>query len=172
MTAVGRRRLRVLFKIGLLVCLPLTGYFWAQTGVSAAAIAMSVICVVMALGAEGFASAAETELSQIKARSASEERSFETEVQTKDEKIRQMDRIVETLSNQNHDLRGKLVSIHGEIHRMGTEAPRREAKAEAPRREAPAAQPEQSAQQEAAQQEPQGGTGADITDISTLRSRR
>ena len=58
MTADGLRRLRVFFKFGLLVSLPVAGYLWAQTGVSAAAIAMSTVCVVMALGAEGLASAA------------------------------------------------------------------------------------------------------------------
>ncbi len=163
MTSVGRRRLRVLFKIGLLVCLPFTGYLWAQAGVSPVAIAMSVVCMVMALGAEGFASAAETELSQMKAQSDLEERNFQIESTTRDERIRQMDRIVETLSNQNHDLRGKLVSIHGEINRLQDGPP-------------PGRPPEPPAlrvkEPESPREEASGATGAEVTDISSLRSRR
>ena len=67
MTADGLRRLRVFFKFGLLVSLPVAGYLWAQTGVSAAALAMTAVCVVMALGAEGLASAAESRLARMRA---------------------------------------------------------------------------------------------------------
>ena len=155
MTADGLRRLRVFFKFGLLVSLPVAGYLWAQTGVSAAAISMSAVCVVMALGAEGLASAAETRLSRLRAIADAGDRGFQTEINNKDERIRQMDRIVETLSNQNHDLRGKLVSIHGEAHRVETEyaelfpeTPTSETEAEA------------------------GEGSGEVTDISSLRSRR
>ena len=159
MTADGRRRLRVFFKFGLLVCLPLTGYLWAAAGVSALAIAMSAVCVVMALGAEGLASVAESHLSQLKTIADTEERSFNADVNTRDEKIRQMDRIVETLSNQNHDLRGKLVSIHGEIHRLNEEMPETE-----PSAVEPAAPSNDKPKQEEA--------SGDVTDITSLRSRR
>ena len=108
MTTDGLRRLRVVFKFGLLVSLPVAGYLWAQTGTSALT------------------------------------------VTSKDEKIRQMDRIVETLSNQNHDLRGKLISLHGEVHRAQDGAS------------------ELPAQDGAAEAEPTG----DVTDLSTLRNRR
>ena len=163
MTSVGRRRLRVLFKIGLILCLPFTGYLWAQSGVSPVAIAMSVVCIVLALGAEGLASSAETELSQLKSRSDLEERSFQAEAATRDEKVRQMDRIVETLSNQNHDLRSKLVSIHGEIHRL---------KDEKPARAVPEPSPVRAAEAESREADQPGSTGADVTDLASLRSRR
>jgi TolA-binding protein len=163
MTSVGRRKLRVLFKIGLIVCLPLTGYLWAQSGVSTAAIAMSVVCMVMALGAEGFASAAEAELSQIRAQSDLEERNFQAQATNKEEKIRQMDRIVETLSNQNHDLRSKLVSIHGEIHRT---------KGEPSRHAVPDPSAVRVAESEQPSEETPGSTGAAVTDLASLRFRR
>lgn len=125
MTADGRRRLRVFFKFGLLVSLPLTGYLWAANGtnsMSPLVIAMTLVSVVMALGAEGLASVAESELAQLKAQADSEVKQWNTDIAGREERIRQMDRIIETLSNQNHDLRGKLVSIHSEVHRLRDEA--------------------------------------------------
>lgn len=124
MTSEGRRRLRVLFKFGLLVCLPLTGYLWAmpaESSVSLGAMVMTALSVVMALGAEGLASIAESELTHLKAQTAAEDKQWTVEIAGREEKIRQMDRIIETLSNQNHDLRGKLVSVHGEMHRLRDE---------------------------------------------------
>lgn len=121
MTSEGRRKFRVLFKFGLLVSLPLTGYLWAlpsQASVSMGVLVMTVLSVILALGAEGLASVAETELSQLKAQAAAEDQQRAAEIAGRDEKIRQMDRIIETLSNQNHDLRGKLVSVHGEMTRL------------------------------------------------------
>lgn len=124
MTSEGRRRLRVLFKFGLLVSLPLTGYLWAlpnQSSLSISVMIMTALSVVMALGAEGLASVAESELTQLKAKASLEDKQWTAEIAGRDEKIRQMDRIIETLSNQNHDLRGKLVSVHGEMHRLRDE---------------------------------------------------
>ena len=157
MTANWRRTVRLLFKFGLLVSLPLAGYLWAQTGVSTLAIAMSAVCVVMALGAEGLASGAEATLSQLRAEADTEERAFLSEASSRDEKIRQMDRIVETLSNQNHDLRGKLVSLHGEMHRLDAEMGEL----------LPG-----TTEDEPAAGEGQEETGGDITDLSSLRTRR
>lgn len=149
MTNNGMRRLRVVFKFGLLVSLPLAGYLWALTGPSMMTIATSAFCVVLALGAEGLASAAESRLAHLRAAEDEEERIFQIAAATRAEKIRQMDRIVETLSNQNHDLRGKLISLHGEVHR--TQAERGEIDAE------PTAEP---------------AAGGEVTDLSTLRNRR
>lgn len=162
MTADWRRTLRLFFKFGLLVCLPLTGYLWAQLGVSAPVVVMAAVCVGMAVGAEGLASAAETRLSRMMTVSDAEEHAFQSEVATREERIRQMDRIVETLSNQNHDLRGKLVSLHGEVHRFDEQAA---LKHEA---EASAAAPEASTGEEQAA-EPESG---EVTDITSLRNRR
>ena len=159
MTAEGRRSLRVLFKAGLLISLPVTGYLWAQTGASTLAIAMTVVCGVMALGAELLASLAEADLATLRTVADAEDSNFEIQVTGKDEKIRQMDRIVETLSNQNHDLRGKLVSIHGEVHRINEETEHAAAAAEA-------------AGGEPSAEEPSEEPGGEVTDINSLRSRR
>jgi TolA-binding protein len=157
-----RRTLRLFFKFGLLVCLPLTGYLWAQMGVTALTIGMSAACVALAVGAEGLASAAESRLSRMMAVSDAEEQAFQTEVVSREERIRQMDRIVETLSNQNHDLRGKLVSLHGETHRFDEELAERPVVPVAePPAEAPAATEEEA--------EPASG---EVTDINALRNRR
>ncbi|MFO1132056.1 MAG: hypothetical protein U1E16_08615 [Hyphomicrobiales bacterium] len=161
MTADWRRKLRLFFKFGLLVCLPLTGYLWAQMGVSPAAVAMSVVCVGMAIGAEGLASAAESRLSHMLTVSDAEEQAFQTEVASREERLRQMDRIVETLSNQNHDLRGKLVSLHGEVHRFEEE--------EAVEKPVVEAAPEVPAASEDETAEP---TSGEVTDITSLRNRR
>ncbi len=161
MTSEGRRRVRVLFKFGLLVSLPLTGYLWAmpsQSTVSVGVMVMTALSVVMALGAEGLASVAESELSQLKARSASEDKQWASEIAGRDEKIRQMDRIIETLSNQNHDLRGKLVSVHGEMHRLREEA-------ESGRDAGDGIEDYDGAG-------PAGPTGGEVTEMKPLRSRR
>lgn len=159
MTADWRRTLRLFFKFGLLVCLPLTGYLWAQLGMSVPVMVMAAVCVGMAVGAEGLASAAETRLSRMMTVADAEEHAFQTEVATREERLRQMDRIVETLSNQNHDLRGKLVSLHGEVHRFDEQIAERPAEAPV---EAPAA----------SEEEPAEPTSGEVTDITSLRNRR
>lgn len=160
MTVGGQRKLRIFFKFGLLVSLPVTGYLWALLGVSPAAIAMSIVCVIMALGAEGLASSTESRLIQLRAVAETEEQTFNAEAATRDEKIRQMDRIVETLSNQNHDLRGKLVSLHGEAHRLMEETAALEGHTSTV-----APQPEDAPA-------PSEDGGGEVTDINALRNRR
>lgn len=157
MTVGARRKLRLFFKFGVLVCLPLTGYLWAMTGFAWQSIAMTAVCIVMAIGAEGLASVSESRLLNLRLAEETAERSFQTEAQARDEKIRQMDRIVETLSSQNHDLRGKLVSIHGEMHRVQEEHARLIP-------ETPAAAPD-------AAKTGDEESGAEVTDISSLRRR-
>lgn len=122
MTLDGQRTLRLFFKFGLLVSLPLAGYMWALMGLSPWTLGLGAVCLVMALGAEGLASTAEARLSQLKAVAGTEERAFEAETATREERIRQMDRVVDTLSNLNHDLRGKHLSLQGESHRLQEEA--------------------------------------------------
>lgn len=160
MTVGGRRKLRIFFKFGLLVSLPVTGYLWALSGASPLTIAMTAVCAVMALGAEGLASSTESRLQQLRGIAATEEQNFAAEANSRDEKIRQMDRIVETLSNQNHDLRGKLVSLHGEAHRLMEETAFIEGHAEP----TPA--------QPAADAPPSEDGGGEVTDINSLRNRR
>ena len=141
MTADGLRRLRVFFKFGLLVSLPVAGYLWAQTGVSAAALAMTAVCVVMALGAEGLASAAESRLARLRAIADAGDSGFQTDITNKDD----------------HDLRGKLMSIHGEAHRVESEYAELF-------RETPASETEADAEA--------GEGGGEVTDISSLRTQR
>lgn len=121
MTVNGRRKLRLFFKLGLLVSLPLAGYLWAVTGLSPWSIGVGALAVVMALGAESLASASETRLAELRALADEEDRKFAADKALHDEKVRQMDHVVETLSNQNHDLRGKLVSLHSDVHRLQEE---------------------------------------------------
>ena len=156
MTADWRRTARLLFKFGLLISLPLAGYLWAQTGVSPLAIGMSALCVAMALGAEGLASGAEARLARLRATADAEERSYSIQGTTQDERLRQMDRIVEPLSNQNHHLRGKLVTIHGEMHRLTEEVAQLPAEAE----------------HDPPSREDREDAVSDVTDISSLRTRR
>ena len=54
-------------------------------------------------------------------------------------------------------------SIHGEIHRL---------KDEPPARTAPEPSPVHAAEPESPQAETPGSTGADVTDLASLRSRR
>ena len=161
MTVNGRRSLRLFFKFGLLVSLPLTGYLWALTGQSPLSLAMTAVCVVMAIGAETLVTVQESHLNKMIAIDDGEERAFQSEAASRDERIRQMDRIVETLSNQNHDLRGKLVSIHGEVHRLQEETAHLGLDE--------VAEPEEAAVPEA-EEDPAEQPG-DITDISSLRRR-
>ena len=156
MTVGGHRKLRLFFKFGLLVCLPVTGYFWARSGISLQSIAFSVLCVIMAIGAEGLASAGESRLFSLRETEEEAERAFQVEAQSREERLRQMDRIVETLSNQNHDLRGKLVSLHGEVHRVNEEVAQL----------LPAAAEDTGEEQPASEE-----GGAEVTDISSLRRR-
>lgn len=161
MTMDGHRKLRLFFKFGLLASLPVAGYLWALTSVSPGtiplAIGVTALGVAMALGAEIFASAGESRLSRLRAEDAEAARKFQAESQSRDERLRQMDRIVETLSNQNHDLRGKLVSIHGEVHRLTEETSHLEA----------AATPAETT----AEKQPEEEAGADVTDINSVRRR-
>lgn len=157
MTVGARRKLRLFFKFGVLVCLPLTGYLWALTGFAWQSIAMTAVCVVMAIGAEGLASVSESRLLSLRLTEEAAEREYEAEAQLRDERLRQMDRIVETLSNQNHDLRGKLLSVHGEVHRVQEEHARLIP-------ETPVAAPKDAKPENEE-------SGAEVTDISSLRRR-
>ena len=158
MTAEGRRKLRVLFKFGLLVSLPITGYVWALPTATigpTGAFLLTIVSIALAFGAEGLASMAEFELSNLKTQSSKDGQNWTSEIARRDEKIRQMDRIIETLSNQNHDLRSKLVSVHSDMHRLRDEAEEKRAAIEV-----------------LAKDESSGLTAREIRDLMALRSRR
>ena len=115
MTVVGWRRWRLFLNFGLLVSLPLTGYLWAQLGVSPGAIAMSVASAVMAISAGVIESIEDALLANLLTTMDKEGRSFASQVADRDENVREMDRIVEVFSRKNDELRDIIVSAQGEM---------------------------------------------------------
>ena len=114
MTANNRRVLRMLCKALLLISLPLAGFVWAlpdeSTNMAAAAV-LTLVSLAVGFGAEFLASATENDIEELDARIAVDAQRRAHEIEIRDEKLRQFDRIVNLLSEQNHDLRGKLVSV-------------------------------------------------------------
>jgi hypothetical protein len=114
MIANKRRVLRMLCKALLLISLPLAGFVWAlpdDTINMAAAAVLSLISLTVGFGAEYLASSTENDIQELDARIAADAQRRADELAMRDEKIRQFDRIVNLLTEQNHDLRGKLVSV-------------------------------------------------------------
>lgn len=120
MTAQYRRSMRMLFKGALLICLPLTGFVWAlpYSSFQATAIVLTALSAVVGIGAELLASSNEAELKQITAQLARDQRQRADELGLRDEKIRQFDRVVQLLTEQNHNLRAKLLNVHTDLQRQ------------------------------------------------------
>lgn len=114
MTPDKRRVLRMLCKALLLISLPLAGFVWAlpdgATTMTAAAI-LTLVSLAVGFGAEYLASSTENDIQELDARVAVDAQRRAVELEMRDEKLRQFDRIVGLLTEQNHDLRSKLVSI-------------------------------------------------------------
>ena len=121
MTHNSMRKIRLSFKFGLLVTLPLAGYVLAQTGISIVSIGLAGAALVMAFVAETLATAAERQLVQAKAEIETKDQALQEEMAKMKESARQTDRIVEALSAQNHDLRYKLGEQHREIVKLQNE---------------------------------------------------
>jgi hypothetical protein len=120
MTANNRRVLRMLCKALLLISLPLAGFVWALPDDStniAAAVVLTLASLAVGFGAEYLASATENDIEELDARIAVDAQRRAHEIEIRDEKLRQFDRIVNLLSEQNHDLRGKLVSVQVAMQR-------------------------------------------------------
>ena len=115
------RKIRLSFKFGLLVTLPLAGYVLAQTGISIVSIGLAGAALVMAFVAETMATAAERQLVQAKADIEAKDQNLQEEMSKMKETARQTDRIVEVLSTQTHDLRYKLGEQHREIVKLQNE---------------------------------------------------
>ncbi len=114
MTAENRRMLRMMCKAALLICLPLTGFVWALPEGSSMltwATLLTLLSIGVGVGAELLAAANETELKSLSARFEADSRRRAEELEQRDEKLRQFERIVSLLTEQNHSLRAKLISV-------------------------------------------------------------
>ena len=124
MTANNRRFVRMLCKALLLISLPLAGFVWAlpddATNLAAAAV-LTLVSLAVGFGAEYLASSTENDIQELDARIVVDAQRRADELAMREEKLRQFDRIVNLLTEQNHDLRGKLVSIQVGLQRK-TEA--------------------------------------------------
>jgi hypothetical protein len=120
MTADNRRVLRMLCKAALLVSLPLAGFVWAlpedSTMLMGAGL-LTLFSLAAGFGAEYLASATENDLEQLAMRVTSDRERRTYELEARDEKLRQFDRIVSLLTEQNHNLRAKLVSVQVDLQR-------------------------------------------------------
>ena len=114
MTANNRRVVRMLCKALLLISLPLAGFVWALPDDAtnlAAVVALTLVSLGVGFGGEYLASSTENDIQELDARIAVDAQRRADELAMRDEKLRQFDRIVNLLTEQNHDLRGKLVSV-------------------------------------------------------------
>ena len=124
MTVANRRVLRMMCKALLLISLPLVGFVWAlpeSSTMMAAAGALTVLSLLVGFGAEYLASSTESELHEMSDRIATEAERRANALVESDDKLRQFDRMVALLTEQNHDLRGRLVAIQVELQRQRQE---------------------------------------------------
>lgn len=120
MTTENRRVLRMMCKGLLLVCLPLAGFVWAMpdtTTTLAAAGVLTLMSLVVGFGAEYLASSAENDLNQLEGRLAAAAPIHADELMHREERLRQLDRIVNVLTDQNNTLRSNLVAIQVDVQR-------------------------------------------------------
>ena len=120
MTAAKRRVVRMLCKAALLISLPLAGFVWALPETSTmlmGAGALTLLSLVVGFGAEYLASATENEIHGVSQQIAAQRERRVTEFEIRDEKLRQFDRIVSLLTEQNHTLRAKLISVQVDLQR-------------------------------------------------------
>lgn len=120
MTTDKRRVLRMTCKALLLVCLPLAGFVWAlpeDSTMLAAAGVLTVLSLAVGFGAEYLASSTENDLRELDASMAAASLRRREETEAQNERLRQLDRIVSVLDEQNNSLRAKLLSVQVEIQR-------------------------------------------------------
>lgn len=120
MTANKRRVVRMLCKGLLLISLPLAGFVWAlpeNGSTMMVAVLLTAVALLVGFGAEFLASSNENDIQHLGAQIvAARERREENLVQ-QDEKLRQFDRMVSLLTEQNHDLRAKLLAVQVGLQR-------------------------------------------------------
>lgn len=110
-----RRIMRIASKGILITVLPSAGFSWGNfelPGMMPLAILLTVLSAAAAVFAELMASHAEHSLANAIADANREKKTVEEALAAKDEKLRQMDRILNVLETQNHDLRAKLIIAH------------------------------------------------------------
>lgn len=120
MTPDKRRILRMLCKGLLLVSLPLAGFVWAlpeDGSTMTAAALLTVVALVVGFGAEFLAASNENEIEQLSGRIAVASERRAQALDQQDEKLRQFDRMVNLLTEQNHDLRAKLLGVQVSLQR-------------------------------------------------------
>lgn len=120
MTADKRRVVRMLCKGLLLISLPLAGFVWAlpeNAATMTAAVALSAFALAVGFGAEFLASATENDIEEISGRMAADTQRRADELEQHDEKLRQFDRMINLLTEQNHDLRSKLLAVQVSLQR-------------------------------------------------------
>jgi len=120
MAATTRRFVRMLCKGALLISLPLAGFVWAlpeNSTMMMSAGVLTLLSLAVGFGAEYLASATESEIGDVSQQIAAQRERRGIELEIREEKIRQFDRIVSMLTEQNHTLRAKLVSAQVEIQR-------------------------------------------------------
>lgn len=120
MTATNRRVLRMLCKAMLLVSLPLAGFAWAlpeSNMMLAGAGALTLLSLIVGFGAEALASATESDIRELDQRLAADRAHRAEQLEIRDEKLRQFDRIISLLTEQNHALRAKLIAVQVDLQR-------------------------------------------------------
>ncbi|MEI8178852.1 hypothetical protein [Aestuariivirga sp.] len=120
MTAGKRRIVRMLCKAVLLVSLPLAGYVWAlpeNSNMLLGAGVLTLLSLIVGFGAEVLASATESDLNELGERITVETQRRADELEIRDEKLRQFDRMVSLLTQQNHDLRASLIAVQVDLQR-------------------------------------------------------
>lgn len=120
MTAEKRRMLRMACKALLLVSLPLAGFAWAlpeDATMMVLAGLLTVVSVGLGFGAEFLASSAENDLHELTDSLEAEHQRRAAVLEERDEKLRQFDRVVALLNEQNHALRAKLVTVQVDLQR-------------------------------------------------------
>ena len=121
MTIAKRRVLRMLCKALLLISLPLAGFVWAlpeDSTMMVAAGLLTALSLAVGFGAEYLASSTENDLHELGERISMETQRRTAALGERDEKLRQFDRMVTLLTEQNHDLRAKLISIQVNLQRQ------------------------------------------------------
>lgn len=131
MTSDGRRMIRMACKAGMLICLPLTGFVWAlptSGQMLPGVVILTVVSILLGVSAELLASSNETEFNSLSAQYAMDSKRRADELEQRDEKLRQFDRVAALLTEQNNSLRAKLISLQVDLHGLkhGTRQPGQE----------------------------------------------
>jgi len=131
MTSDGRRMIRMACKAGMLICLPLTGFVWAlptSGQMLPGVVILTVVSILLGVSAELLASSNETEFTSLSAKYEMDSKRRADELEQRDEKLRQFDRVAALLTEQNNSLRAKLISLQVDLNSLkhGTRQPGQE----------------------------------------------